>query len=135
MTILLLGIGIFYQAKAQEVLTKVNGGTSWEILAVNGTTTFSTNTFTATSNNSHTMGTTDYILFVDASASSATINLPNPTNCIGRVYRFVKTSQSNSLVFNYSIKLRPNRSRRNINGNNIKLTIVSDGTNWWKLEN
>jgi hypothetical protein len=51
------------------------------------------------------------------------------------MYLFIKTTSSNSLIFsNYSIKVSPNSSKSTFNGNNIKLSIVSDGTDWWQLE-
>ena len=123
-------------AKAQRLLTKVDGGASWELPEINGHTSFASNNFTASATNNYLMGVDDYLLFVNSNSASATINLPDPTNCQGRMYRFIKITSPNSLIFsNYSVKVSPSSFKSIFNGSNIKLTIISDGTNWWKLEN
>ena len=187
------------QTFAQEVLTKVNGGASWETSPTtdgngiyDGNGSLSTNTevsmgannllfsstggnfsidcvantfivnesnrslilsnsvataklhvggsishaiaqFDATSSNSYTMGENDYLLFANTANSDADINLPDPATCIGRVYRFVKTSGSNSLIFNRNIQMSPTVNTSTFSGCVITLTIISNETNWWKL--
>ncbi|MDG1046692.1 MAG: hypothetical protein P8P81_08810 [Bacteroidia bacterium] len=133
--LILLILNLHMPANAQELLTKVNGGASWQLPEINGNTSFASNNFKASTANSYLMGTDDYLLFVNSSDASASIELPDPTKCQGRMYLFIKTTSSNSLIFsNYSIKVSPNSSKSTFNGNNIKLSIVSDGTDWWQLE-
>lgn len=191
---------LFYanqKSYAQEVLTKVNGGASWEAasniygsngtissdrvvnanskdltfenvdqlvienassdnvlnidapnnevgirtgspnssLHVNGSVSYATANFSASSSNSYTMGDDDYLLFASTTSSSATINLPNANTCPGRVYRFIKTRTNNSLIFSPTIMVNSTTSQGIFSGTDVKLTIISNGTNWWKLEN
>ena len=84
-------------ANAQELLTKVNGGTSWQLPEINGNTSFASNNFKASTANSYLMGTDDYLLFVNSSDASASIELPDPTKCQGR--KDVSIYQNNFFQF------------------------------------
>jgi hypothetical protein len=122
-------------AKAQRLLTKVDGGASWELPKINGHTSFASKNFIASTTNSYLMGIDDYLLFVNSNSASATINLTDPTNCQGRMYRFIKTRTNNSLIFSPTIMVNSTTGQGTFSGTDVKLTIISNGTNWWKLEN
>lgn len=88
--LILLVLNGHMPAKAQRLLTKVDGGVSWELPKINGHTSFASKNFIAYTTNSYLMGIDDYLLFVNSNSASATINLPDPTNCQGRINRFIK---------------------------------------------
>ena len=113
----------------------VRTGSPSSSLDINGSVSYATATFSATGSNSYTMGDDDYLLFASTTSSSATINLPNASTCPGRVYRFIKTRTNNSLIFSPTIMVNSTTGQGTFSGTDVKLTIISDGTNWWKLEN
>lgn len=78
----------------------------------------------------------DYILFINANNTARpTINLPNPADCPGRVYRFIKISTLNAVDFSHSIRVSPTTSQSTFaNKTDLNLIIVSDGTDWWELD-
>ena len=113
----------------------IRTGTPNSSLHVNGSVSYATANFTAGPSNSYTMGDDDYLLFASTTSSSATINLPNASTCPGRVYRFIKTRTNNSLIFSPTIMVNSTTGQGIFSGTDVKLTIISNGTNWWKLEN
>lgn len=133
--LILLVLNGHMPAKAQRLLTKVDGGASWELPKINGHTSFASKNFIASTTNSYLMGIDDYLLFASTTSSSATINLPNASTCPGRVYRFIKTRTNNSLIFSPTIMVNSTTGQGTFSGTDVKLTIISNGTNWWKLEN
>lgn len=113
----------------------VKTGSPNSSLHVNGSVSYAIADFTAGPSNSYTMGDDDYLLFASTTSSSATINLPNASTCPGRVYRFIKTRTNNSLIFSPTIMVNSTTGQGTFSGTDVKLTIISNGTNWWKLEN
>ena len=82
---------------------------------------------------SYTPSSTESVLFANTAAGDITFNLPSPSSARGRVYTIIKTSSSNILRFNRAIQYTPHRSTTTYSGN-VKLTIISNGTTWWKME-
>jgi hypothetical protein len=113
----------------------VNEATPTSTLDIHGSISLPTAHFTATTGASYTMNEDDYLLFANTSSAVAYINLPAPTTCPGRVYRFIKTRTANGIMFNRTIEVTPSTVTNHFTGTDIKLTIISDGSLWWKLEN
>ena len=89
-----------------------------------------------------TLNSNHHVIFANTSSSRARFILPDPRTVKGKRYTFIKTSTSNELFFtNYSIKVSAGSTVNSgiyelkFSGTNEKLTIVSDGALWWKLEN
>lgn len=195
--ILIVMIHTVYQTSAQEVLTKVNSGASWQphpnndgngiysgsgeltasttvvrqkgndlsfsssggqmriddftlvinqhavgvgtsnpqsSLHVNGSLSYATRIVTVGGTGIINVNENNHLIFVNTQAVDANINLPDPTTCEGRIYRFIKTRTNNSLIFNRNIRITPTSSSITFSGTNVKLTIISDGTEWQKLK-
>ena len=200
--ILIVMIHTVYQTSAQEVLTKVNSGASWQphpnhdgngiyggsnslstnttvaamgnfdlnfsggnfsidtighptfyvetsrpmigigtktpqsTLHINGSISYATLMIAFSQGRTYFVTDDDCVLFAVTSNGDATFSLPDPSDCRGRIYHFIKTTQANSLIFSsHSITVSPGTTQTNFSGTDVRLSIFSDGDNWRKLKN
>jgi len=83
-----------------QVLTRTNGGASWE------TPSRPAREWTATPTgglNVYTLDDDDYILYIHSSTGGATINLPDPATCPNREYVLVI---DNNITVNFNRNIR-----------------------------
>lgn len=92
-------------------------------------------TFYPTQNgDTYQMNNTDYTLIINTTYDNLKIELPDATNCIGRIYNLKKGTDDNN-----EITVQPIQSQLIDQKNNFKpepfgmpnIKIQSDGFNWW----
>jgi hypothetical protein len=106
--------------------TGIGTNTPNSTLSLNGSMTVKTTAIT-TSNNTTTLGDSDYMVIYSGSISSNTITLPAASSCAGRIYMVINHSDNaitiSSIITSYSA------STTSI-GSGTEAQLVSDGTNW-----
>ena len=96
-----------------------------------------TNYTPTSTSGAYSLGNNHHVIFANTANANANFTLPAPSSMKGKRYTFIKTSTNNSLIFSRGINTAPTASlsKTNYSGTNIKVTIVSTGTNWWEIEN
>ena len=78
-----------------------------------------------------TVGNTDHIVLVNCASGTVTMTLPAASTCAGREYIIGKTDETaNALSFSAALKLTESTTVSSISFAK-KYKIVSDGTDWW----
>jgi hypothetical protein len=101
-------------------------------VSLNGSVGIKVKTVT-TSNTTTTLDGTDYMVVFDGTLTNNTLTIPHPAGCQGRIYFIINHSTSAvSLNFSYSYRTANNAISTSI-GVNEKVQLVSDGSNWHKM--
>jgi len=93
------------------------------------------NFFTSSTTNSLTPSLSgEQVIFINTAHANCKINLPPANDNKYRIFTFIKATQQNSLVFDKNIITAPGSSKTTFSGNDVKLTIVSSGCDWYVME-
>jgi hypothetical protein len=83
--------------------------------------------------NGATLSSTASIFFCDSSYSYTSVNLPDVAEMTGKELRFISTDDNYEGSFTLNGPFYDSSNNYNLNGFGHTLTIVSDGSVWWIL--
>lgn len=89
--------------------------------------------FIDTSFNGLTLSSTASIFFCNSSYADTTVNLPDASLMIGKELKFINVDNNYEGSFNINGPFFDSSSYYNLNGLGHTLTIISNGSAWWMI--
>lgn len=83
--------------------------------------------------NGATLSSTASVFFCNSSYHYTTVNLPNVTEMTGKELKFISVDNDYEGLFNINGPFYDESTYYNLNGFGHTLTIISDGSVWWIL--